>query len=157
MPVKKLKQFLDDNHVKYIAIRHSPAFTAQEIAASAHVPGKELAKTVMVKIDGEMALAVLPASERVDFMMLETATGAGKVELAAEDEFRSRFPDCEVGAMPPFGNLYGMPTYVADDLAEDEQITFNAGSHTELIRMAFPDYVRLVKPVQLHFSTMHYA
>ena len=152
MPVKKLRQFLDDNKVKYIAIRHSPAFTAQEIAASAHVPGKELAKTVMVKIDGEMALAVLPASERVDFAMLKLTTGARHVELAAEEEFRSRFPDCEVGAMPPFGNLYGMQTYVAEELSEDDEIVFNAGSHTELIRLSYKDFARLVEPKKLEFA-----
>jgi Ala-tRNA(Pro) deacylase len=154
MPVTKLKQFLNDNNVKYITILHSPAFTAQEIAASAHVPGKELAKTVMVKIDGEMALAVLSASERVDFTRLEIATRGRKVELAAEDEFRSRFPDCEVGAMPPFGNLYGMKTYVAADLSEDDEIAFNAGSHTELIQLSYKDFERLVEPKKMSFARL---
>ena len=151
MPVKKLREFLDENGVKYVTIRHSPAFTAQEIAASAHIPGKQMAKTVMVKIDGEMSLAVLPASDRVDFYTLECMTGSRKAELASEQEFRSRFPDCEVGAMPPFGNLYGMKTYVAEELAEDEEIAFNAGSHTELIRLAYKDFDRFVKPKTLAF------
>jgi len=146
MPVKKLEQFLDEKGLRYVTIRHSPAFTAQEIAASAHIRGRELAKTVMVKLDDELALAVLSASDRVDFGMLARATGARRVELATEDEFRSRFPDCEVGAMPPFGNLYGMKTYVAEELAEDEEIAFNAGSHTELIRLAYRDWNEAVRP-----------
>lgn len=157
MPVQKLKAFLDAHAIKYVTISHSTAYTAQEIAASAHIPGKEVAKTVMVKIDGTMAMAVLPASYQVDFDLLKAATGAQNVELATEPEFKGLFPQCELGAMPPFGNLYGMDVFMAASLAEDEEIAFNAGSHTELIRMAFPDFVRLVVPVQLHFSTMHYA
>ena len=157
MPIKKLKAFLDEHNIRYVSISHSTAYTAQEIAASAHIPGKELAKTVMIKVDGRMAMAVLPASYQVDFDLLKTAIGAQEVELATEEEFKDLFPECAVGAMPPFGNLYGMDVFMAASLAEDEEIAFNAGSHTELIRLAFPDYVRLVTPVQLHFSTMHYA
>jgi Ala-tRNA(Pro) deacylase len=153
MPARKLKEFLNGNHVKYLSISHSPAFTAQEIAASAHVPGQELAKTVMVKIDGRMALAVLPASHRVDFEHLQAAAGAGQVVLADEREFKDAFPGCELGAMPPFGNLYGMPTFVADVLADDEEIVFNAGSHTELVRMKYRDFERLVRPKVLHFAS----
>lgn len=145
MPVQKLKQFLDSQHVKYVTIRHSPAFTAQEIASSAHIPGRELAKTVMVKVDGTMAMVVLPASHRVDLELVADATGAN-VELAGEREFEQLFPGCEIGAMPPFGNLYGMPVWVARSLTEDEEIAFNAGSHTELIRLAYRDFERLVSP-----------
>jgi Ala-tRNA(Pro) deacylase len=152
MPVQKLKEFLEANQVKYVTISHSPAFTAQEIAASAHIPGKELAKTVLVKLDGRIAMAVLPASQRVNFDQLRETAKAKKVELAPEQEFRDRFPECDVGAMPPFGNLYGMDVYVADTLAEDEEIAFNAGSVTELIRMAYRDFERLVKPRVLHFA-----
>ncbi len=152
MPVQKLKQFLDENHVKYVTISHSPAYTAQEIAASAHIPGKELAKTVMVKIDGKMAMAVLPASFQIDFERLRKLAGAENVELAGEDEFQSLFPNCEVGAMPPFGNLYGMDVYVESHLTEDEQIAFNAGSHTELVKLAYKDFERLVKPKVGSFS-----
>jgi len=152
MPAKKLKEFLDSNKVKYVAISHSPAFTAQEIAASAHVPGKELAKTVLVTVDGKMAMAVLPASYRVDVRLLREAAGASAVELAMEREFKGMFPDCELGAMPPFGNLYGMDVYVAQSLSEDENIAFNAGTHTELIRMRYSDFERLVKPRVLKFS-----
>jgi Ala-tRNA(Pro) deacylase len=146
MPVKRLKEFLDGQQVKYVSISHSPAYTAQEIAASAHVRGKELAKTVMVKIDGKMAMAVLPASCKVDFDLLKQAARARAVELASETSFRDMFPECEVGAMPPFGNLYGMDIYVSNRLAEDEEIAFNAGSHTELIRLAYKDFTRLAQP-----------
>ncbi|MGQ9561335.1 MAG: aminoacyl-tRNA deacylase [Candidatus Oleimicrobiaceae bacterium] len=152
MPVKALKEFLDREKVKYTTINHSAAYTAQEIAAAAHVPGKELAKTVVVKIDGRMALAVLPASQRVDFARLKELAGAQKVELASEQEFKELFPECEVGAMPPFGNLYGMEVYAAQSLAEDEQIAFNAGSHTQLIRLAYKDFARLVQPKIGQFS-----
>jgi len=153
MPLKKLIDFLDESGVKYLKLSHSPAYTAQEIAASAHIPGKELAKTVMVKVDGAMAMAVLPASYRVDFKLMKKASGSKKVELAGENEFKELFPECEVGAMPPFGNLYDMDVYVAESLAEDEEITFNAGSHTELIKLAYADFERLVQPKVLKFST----
>ena len=153
MPVKRLKEFLDSQNVKYISIAHSTAYTAQEIAASAHIHGKELAKTVIVKIDGKMTMAVLPASYKVDFDLLKGAAGASKVELTSEQEFRSMFPDCNVGAMPPFGNLYEMDVYVEESLAEDEEIAFSAGSHAELIRLAYKDFERLVKPTMERFST----
>ena len=146
MPVKTLKEFLDSNRVKYVTVSHSLAYTAQEIAATAHVPGKELAKTVIIKADGRMAMTVLPASFKIDFGMLAEAIGAKKVELATEREFKQMFPDCELGAMPPFGNLYGMDVYVAETLTEDTEIAFNAGTHTELMRLPFQDFMRLVKP-----------
>jgi Ala-tRNA(Pro) deacylase len=152
MPVKKLKEFLDESGVRFVSIVHSMAYTAQEIAATTHIPGKEIAKTVMVKLDGKMAMAVLPASYRVDFNLLKKAAGAKKAELASEEEFKDVFPECEVGAMPPFGNLYGMEVYVAQSLAEDEEIAFNAGSHTELIKLAYKDFENLVKPTKLKFS-----
>jgi Ala-tRNA(Pro) deacylase len=141
-----LKEFLDSQQVKYVTISHSPAYTAQEIAASAHVRGRELAKTVMVKLDGKMAMVVVPAFLKVDFGLLKKAAGAKEAELASERAFEDMFPECEVGAMPPFGNLYGMDVYVSGSLAEDEEIAFNAGSHTELIRLAYKDFQRLVKP-----------
>ncbi len=154
MPVRKLKEFLDGHGVKYVMISHSRAYTAQEIAASAHVPGKELAKTVMVQLDGAMAMAVLPASSQIDLRRLGEVTGAADVELATESEFQGLFPDCELGAMPPFGNLYGMPVYVARELAEDEEIAFNAGSHTELIRLRYEDFERLVEPKVVRFAAV---
>ena len=146
MPVSRLRHCLDGHNVKYVTIKHSPAYTAQEIAESAHIRGKELAKTVMVKLDGRLAMAVLPASEKVSLSLLKQAAGAGKAELAREDEFKDKFPECELGAMPPFGNLYGMEVFAAQALAADEEIAFNAGSHTELIKMAYKDFERLVQP-----------
>ena len=152
MPVKRLKEFLDSHNVRYVTISHSPAYTAQAIAASAHVSGKELAKTVMIKVDGKMAMAVLPASFQVDFDLLKDALRARSVELASEEEFKGLFPECEVGAMPPFGNLYDMDVVAAAKLAEDEEIAFNAGSHTELIKMAYKDFERLVEPRVVSFA-----
>ncbi len=152
MPVKKLKTFLDENNVKYVTVRHSSAYTSQEVAASAHICGKELAKTVMINIEGKMAMAVLPASYHIDFDSLQEIFGTRKVFLASESEFKYLFPDCEVGAMPPFGNLYDMEVYVAESLSEEEEIAFNAGSHTELIKLKYEDFERLVEPRIFKFS-----
>ncbi len=154
MPVQKLKRFLDEKGVKYVMISHSRAYTAQEIAASAHIPGKELAKTVMVKLDGKMSMAVLPASSQIDLAQLGEAAGAKSVELATENEFAGLFRDCDPGAMPPFGNLYGMPVYAAEELTEDEEIAFNAGSHTELMRLRYEDFARLVEPTVFRFAAV---
>jgi Ala-tRNA(Pro) deacylase len=153
MPVKKLKEFLESQNIKYMLCIHSTAYTAQEIAASAHIPGKDLAKTVMVKIDDKMAMAVLPASFRVDFDLLKKATGSKNVELASEEEFKYLFPDCEIGAMPPFGNLYDMDVYVAETLTEDDEIAFNAGSHRELIKLLYKDFEKLVNPKVVKISS----
>ena len=151
MPVKKLKEFLDNNHVKYVSIVHSRAYTASEIAQSAHIPGKEMAKTVMVKINGKMAMVVLPAPLQVNFEQLKKQLGANTVELATEREFQDMFPECEVGAMPPFGSLYGIDVYASKRLAEDREISFNAGSHTELIKLLYKDFERLVGPKIVDF------
>lgn len=153
MPVEKLREFLDSHHVKYVLIDHSQAYTAQEIAASASIPGRELAKTVMVKVDGEMGMAVLPASYKVDIVSLQVALGVESVDLADEKEFGPLFPDCDLGAMPPFGNLYGIKVYVAESLSQDAEIAFNACSHTQLIRMSYADFEKLVQPIVLKFST----
>lgn len=155
MPVRKLKEFLNSHDIKYVTINHSPAYTAQEIAESAHIPGKELAKTVIIKIDGKLAMAVLPASYKIDLEQFKNATGASNVELANEREFRQMFPECEVGAMPPFGNLYDMEVFAAQTLAEDEAITFNAGSHTELIKLSYKDFEHLVEPKVIKFSALN--
>lgn len=152
MPIKKLKDYLDSNNIKYVTIKHSRAYTAQEIAASAHIPGKELAKTVIVKVDGELAMAVLPASFMIDFTQLKKAIAAKKVSLAHEEDFSQHFSGCDIGAMPPFGNLYGLKVYVAESLTADEEIVFNAGSHTELIKLSYKDFEALVKPEILKFS-----
>ncbi|MCE5211963.1 MAG: YbaK/EbsC family protein [Deltaproteobacteria bacterium] len=152
MPSRKIKEFLDNQAVKYVNISHSPAYTAQEIAQSAHIHGKELAKTIIVFIEGKMAMAVLPAVYSIDFDYFRKEIGAKKIELASEQQFRDIFPDCELGSMPPFGNLYGMEVYVDKHLAEDEEIAFNAGSLSELIRMSYRDFERLVKPKVVRFT-----
>src|SRR5499427_4189316 len=139
MPVKTLKQFLDREKVKYVNIVHSTAYTAQEVAASAHITGKELAKTVIVELDGKMAMAVLPANRKIVLQDLREITGSDEVKFASEEEFKQAFPDCETGAMPPFGNLYGMEVYLAEALLANDEIAFNAGSHTEVLRMPFKD------------------
>ncbi len=146
MPAKKLREFLDKEGVKYVTLSHSKAFTAQEIAASAHISGKEMAKTVMIKLDGKMAMAIAPADHRIDFEQVKAVAGADTAELATEEEFQDLFPECEVGAMPPFGNLYDMEVLVEEGLTKDEEIAFNAGSHTELVRLAYTDFERLVNP-----------
>ena len=146
MPDKKLKEFLDSHDIKYVSISHSPAYSAQTIAESAHIPGKELAKTVIVKIYDKFAMVILPASHRVHLGHLKAAVSASHVELATETELENLFPDCERGAMPPFGNLYDMDVYVAEQLTEDDEIAFSAGSHTELIRMSYKDFENLVTP-----------
>ncbi len=152
MVIKKLRKYLDENSVKYIVISHSASFSAQEIAALTHIPGREMAKPVMVNVKGELAMAVLPASYHIDFNRLALAMGTFDVYLALESEFKEKFSDCEVGAMPPFGNLYGIDVYVAQSLTEDEEIAFNAGSHTDLVKMAYKDFERLVQPKILSFT-----
>jgi Ala-tRNA(Pro) deacylase len=152
MPLGRLKEYLDKNKIKYVIIQHSIAYTTPEIAALAHIPGKELAKTVIIKIDGKMAMTVLPASYRMDIDKFKQALGAKKIEIATEKEFENIFSDCETGAMPPFGNLYDMGVYVAESLTEDKEITFNACSHRELIKLAYKDFEKLVSPKTIKFS-----
>lgn len=153
MPVRKLKEFLDHEGIKYVSIVHSTAYTAQEVAASTHITGRELAKTVIVELDGKMAMAVLPANRKIVLQDLREVTGCDQVKFASEEEFRRRFPDCETGAMPPFGNLYGMEVFIAESLTHNEEITFNAGSHTEVIKLRYEDFERLVKPRVVSFTT----
>jgi Ala-tRNA(Pro) deacylase len=153
MPIQKLRQFLDENHVKYVVITHSKAYTSQAVAESAHISGNELAKTVMLKKDGELCMAVLPASKQVSLSAFARLTSSRDVSLAGESEFKDRFPDCEVGAMPPFGNLYGVRVYADKSLAEDKEIAFNAGSHLELVKLAYSDFERLAKPTLVDFAT----
>jgi len=151
MPLKKLKTFLDDNGIEFIVISHSQAFTTQKIAAAAHIKGKDIAKTVIAKIDGEMAMVVLPASKLIDFHNLKEVLGSNEVSMASESEFNDLFPSCETGAMPPFGNLYDMEVYVDQSLVGDHEIAFNAGSHTELVQMQYRDYEKLVSPKIINF------
>jgi Ala-tRNA(Pro) deacylase len=154
MSSNKIKAFLDEHGVKYISISHSTAYTAQEAAALAHIPGKELAKTVIVKLDGKFSMAVLPASYHIEMARLAELAGVSEADLATEEEFTSLFPDCDTGAMPPFGNLYGLDTFVAESLTDDDEIAFAAGTHRELIKMGYADYERLVKPSILSFSEL---
>jgi Ala-tRNA(Pro) deacylase len=157
MPLSRLKEFLDSHKIKYVVISHSVAYTANGIAALTHIPGKELAKTVIVKIDNALAMVVISASQHVDLGLLKAATGAKAVELATEDEFKDRFPDCETGAMPPFGNLYGISVFADEGLSRDSEIAFNAGSHRELVRLAWEDFERLVQPKLMKLAAVKRA
>lgn len=148
----RLKQFLDDNGVGYDVMHHDPAFTAQQLAARLHVPGREFVKVVVVKLEGNYALAVLPAPLRVNFKALAQGAGMKKCQLASETEFQRLFPDCELGAMPPFGNLYNLPTYVDQELTVDENIVINAGTHAEAIRLRYADFSRLARPRVIRFG-----
>ena len=157
MPAQKLMEFLDANQVKYVMTTHSTAYTAQEVAALAHIRGRDMAKTVIVNMEGKLAMAVLPASKHVDLSLLKAVAGAKTVALATEAEFRGKFPECETGAMPPFGNLYGVPVFVEESLTKDKEIWFNAGTHNELMRIAYADFDRLVKPTVTRFSSARAA
>lgn len=155
MPVTRLTNLLCDKHVDYETIPHKLAYTAQETAACAHVPGMEFAKTVIVKVDGKLAMAVLPAQYKIHLGLLKQVTGAKQVAIASEDDFRGFFPGCDTGAMPPVGSLYGMDVYVEDSMLNDEEIVFNAGTHTELIKISYQDFMKLVEPKIARFSTLH--
>ena len=146
MPNQSLKEYLDNHGVNYVSLTHAPEYTAQHTAAAAHISGKQLAKTVIISADHHMAMVVLPADDHVNFSKLQAITGAPHINLATEAEFKDTFKDCELGAMPPFGNLYNMPVYLASSLTKQEHVFFNAGSHMELIEMSLDDYERLVKP-----------
>jgi Ala-tRNA(Pro) deacylase len=148
----RLRNFLEREKVRYAHETHRTAYTAQAVAQEEHVPGKLVAKTVVVKVDDGFALAVMPATARADFARLKSALGAQEVRLATELEFTGLFPDCEVGAMPPFGNLYGVPVYVDAALAQDEEIIFNAGTHEDTIRMRYSDFERLALPKIFSFA-----
>jgi Ala-tRNA(Pro) deacylase len=150
--LKKLKDYFDQNQVSYEAGFHQEVFTAQEIAAAQHVPGKEMAKVVMVKADGKMMMLVLPASYQVDMKKLKKVLKCKKASMAKEKEFEELFPDCEVGAMPPFGNLYNLEVWVDQVLTEDASIVFQAGNHIDTVRIRYSDYARLVSPKIGDFS-----
>jgi len=148
----RLYHFLDERHGDYTALTHPRTVTAQETANAAHLGGQRFAKTVMLKIDGALAMMVMPASYRLDLTRLSRALGGDVVELAEEAEFRDAFPDCEVGAMPPFGNLYGMPVFVDSRLCEQPEIAFNAGTHTDAVRMSYAEFERLAQPKALYLA-----
>jgi Ala-tRNA(Pro) deacylase len=157
MALANLTAYLDTHKVPYIVITHSPAYTAQGIAGLTHISGKELAKTVIVKLDEKIVMAVLPANFHVDLAALKRASKARSVALASEEEFKNRFADCETGAMPPFGNLFGVPVYADENLSKDKEIAFNAGTHRELIRMTWLDYQRLAEPMVVRLAASHNA
>ncbi|WP_298721484.1 aminoacyl-tRNA deacylase [uncultured Oceanisphaera sp.] len=148
MPAQRLQQYLDQEGVKYRVITHSPAFTAQDVAEAAHVPGRVMAKVVMMTLDGQMAMIVVPAPKRVHTDSLARSLSAQEVAFLHENDFREKFPDCEVGALPPFGNLYSIPVYIDTELARQAEIVFSAGSYRELFSLPMKDYLRLVKPKQ---------
>jgi Ala-tRNA(Pro) deacylase len=147
MPIiKKLKAALDEAKISYEVCNHPLAYTAQEVAASQHVSGKEIAKVVMIQVDGKLVMGVLPGSLKVNLNTVQASLGTKDMRLAAEDQFISRFPDCEIGAMPPFGNLFGVPVLVDPALEKDEYIYFNAGNHAQTVRLRYQDFARMVKP-----------
>jgi Ala-tRNA(Pro) deacylase len=152
MSPTRLHQYLERENAPHEVIHHARTITARATAARANIRDDMLAKTVMVKLDGRMVMAVLPASRRVHLERLRKLTGADRIELATEADFRDRFPDCEIGAMPPFGNLYGMEVFVAEELALDHDIVFNDGTHTDLVRMPYEAFERLVDPILANLS-----
>jgi Ala-tRNA(Pro) deacylase len=149
---KQFADLLNTEHIPYLLITHNKAYTAREIAAQSHIPPQELAKCVIVKLDDELVMVVVPASHHVNIAALASATGAGTARLAHEADFKRRFPDCEVGAMPPFGNLYKMPVIVDESLTKDKEIAFNCGSHEELVRISYEDFAKMVRPRMLRFA-----
>lgn len=148
----RLKTVLDENRVPYTAMAHTTAYTAHGAAATMKVSGKELAKTVVLRAGEDIVLAVLPAAHHASLEKMSSLLGK-PTRLATEQEFGALFPDCELGAMPPFGELYGLPIYVDESLAADEEIVFNAGTHHDAIRLRYEDFARLAKPVVCAFAT----
>jgi len=149
---ERLMAHFQEQGVAFEELSFPEVYTAQEVAAQLHVPGWQLAKVVMAKVGEELAMLVLPAPARVDFSQLKEALGAKEVELAREREFADRFPDCEVGAMPPFGSLYQVPTYVDESLVGAGEIVFLAGTHNEALKLSTADYERLAQPQVLSFA-----
>lgn len=153
----RLKAFLERERVAYHDIPHETEYTSQEAAAHTHTPGRKFAKSVVVRADGHYAVVVLPSPHHIDLEALRAAIGAREVELASEEEMKGLFPDAEVGAEPPLGNLYGLRVYVSPALIADDWITFNAGTHQDAIRMKYADFHRLVRPSELPPSTFKSA
>ncbi|MEW6231577.1 MAG: YbaK/EbsC family protein [Chloroflexota bacterium] len=143
---ERLEKYLRDNGVSFQTMLHPTAYTAQEVAAAQHIPGKQVAKVVMAKADDRMVMLVLPAPSRIDFDKLKGLLEVKDVRLAKEEEFGDIFPDCNLGAMPPFGNLYDIPVYVDTSLTEDLEIVFQAGTHRDTMKIRYADYARLVNP-----------
>lgn len=148
MPIPtRISEYLDSHHISYQSFRHPPAYTAQGIAQAQHISGKKLAKVVMVVSDNKnMIMTVVPASHRVDLNKLGRLLKYRWIRLATEEEFADYFPECELGAMPPLGNIYHLDVWVDEKLKSLSKISFNAGTHAETIQMEFSDFERLVKP-----------
>ena len=152
MTAERVRAHLDEQGIRYELADHPVAYTAQEIAAAEHVAGETFAKPTLLMADGKLVMAVLPGPRRVDFDKARRALGAEEVRLAKEAEFSSAFPDCEVGAEPPFGNLYGLPVYV-DERLTASPIVFNAGSHRQTMTMALSDFVDVVTPIRADLAS----
>jgi Ala-tRNA(Pro) deacylase len=147
MPIlRKLKAVLDEAKVPYEVFNHALAYTAQEIAAKQHFSGNDMAKVVMLEVDDELVMGVIAGNQKIDPDTVRGTLGASRVRLATEDEFTSRFPECEIGAMPPFGNLFGLKVFVDPALEKDEDIYFNAGNHVQTVRLRYKDFAALVNP-----------
>ncbi|MCR4406844.1 MAG: YbaK/EbsC family protein [Anaerolineae bacterium] len=149
---ERLEQYLREHGVPFKVMTHSAAYTMPEVAAALHVPGKQVAKVVMVKADGKIVMLVIPTAYRLDFAQVRALLGVKKVSLAKEKEFADLFPDCATGAMPPFGNLYGVPVYVDQALAEEENIVFRVGTHQHTMKLAYADFARLAQPTVGRFA-----
>ncbi len=152
MLARNLKTLLDGNGIHYEVLQHPRVFTAQGMAAALHVSGREVAKTVILWVDGGYAMAVVPAHRRVDLARFREAAGARAVALATEDEMAALFRGCELGAEPPVGGMYGIPVWVDSAITQDATIVFNAGSHAEAMRLAYEDYVKVAHPVVASFA-----
>ena len=155
MPLRALSQFLSLSQVPYRSYNHPPTFGAQRTASNMHISGHEVAKTVILRVDGRLVMAVLPACEMIDLKLFRELTGAVIVELASEKDMERIAPLCDTGSIPPVGNLFGLPVYVSTSLTEDESIAFNAGNHTEDIRMYYRDFEYLVQPRVMSFTRIH--
>jgi len=149
----RLENYLRENGAPYSLHHHPPAFTAQAVAESEHISGRSVAKVVIVFKDGTMTMLALPANLRVNLSKAAEAIGVREVRLAHEDEFQAAFPDCDVGAMPPFGNLYDIETYVDKNLEQSQEIVFNAGTHEDTIHVQYADFKRLVHPKVAEFAS----
>jgi Ala-tRNA(Pro) deacylase len=147
----RLIDFLDESKVRYEILHHPEAFTSHELAAIEHVKGKDRAKVVMVRTGAEIVMAVLPTDRRIDLEKLGRITGR-PTAMAEEVEFKPLFPDCAIGTMPPFGHLYGVTTYLDPSVADADRLVFEAGTHSDAIKMKYPDYERLAKPIVADFA-----
>jgi Ala-tRNA(Pro) deacylase len=153
MPVQRLVNLLDQNKIHYTLISHSDTYTTAATGAVTHIPGRAIGKTVMVRVDGQPVMSVIPGSRHLDLNAMKRELGSKKVQLMGELEFASAFPDCDIGAMPPLGVLYQLPVYVDDRLSHEKEIAFNAGSHRELVRLNYSEFERLQHPKVLHIAS----